>query len=240
MKKNRGKLIVIEGVDHLGKSEMTNRLTAEFPEWIYQHQPDDSTPITAFVRKLAKSEFKCTAFENQMLHNWSHCFHYRKLYDLIFKQKKNVILDRFYLSALAYMSADIAEQDKCNPDLMFMKYSLTKIDQIFDDSTKKDSNLKKLKLVEILEEAAWGDLPVDKVIYFYSEGLYPKWMKKDKSTLENARYENKGDKFRELIIKFYEKHLLTFKFNMNIVNFNVDKYSSIKKEYKAFKNICLK
>lgn len=199
----RGKLVVIEGVDHLGKSEMTNRFISKHRDWIYQHQPDDSNETTAFVRKLVKSEEPLTPFENQLLHCWSHCFHYRFLHDMIYNRRVNVLLDRFYLSALAYGSADGLD----------------------------------ISVIKKLEEAGWGDLPVDGLIYFHSTELYPKWMKKDKSTLEDARYENKGDQFRQNLIASYENQLVNFKFKNKLTRFNVDNYNSIDKEYKDFERI---
>lgn len=99
-----GKLIVLEGLDGVGKSTTSGelaRLPWKDPPPLFTHQPSSATILGDFVHHVAHDRSDLPALALQLLHLASHAEHYETV---ILPELKNraIVLDRCWWSTIAY------------------------------------------------------------------------------------------------------------------------------------------
>ncbi|SIO93961.1 deoxynucleoside kinase [Vibrio spartinae] len=109
----KNKLVILEGVDGSGKTTI-GKLLKDSLNCDFLIQPNGSNKL-GFLRDILKSNDKeFDKLARQLLHTCSHIVDY---YDLITSINKTIIMDRSYISALVYSSA----QGENNKNIQLLK-----------------------------------------------------------------------------------------------------------------------
>jgi dTMP kinase len=103
MDKNKGKLIVIEGLDGSGKTEVINRLKMDFPKFVYTREPG-GTVFGEMIRSVLLESKSKNVPPLPMLLGFmsSRASHVQELIVPSVKKGINIVSDRFDTSTFAF------------------------------------------------------------------------------------------------------------------------------------------
>ena len=127
----RAPLIVIEGLDRSGKSTQTSKLVERLEDTGRSVKlikfPDRTTSIGKLIDQYLKScEYKLSDESIHLLFSANRWELHDKIIDLLTKQSKIVVLDRYVYSGVAYSSAKGLGFQWClNPDIGMPKPDIT-------------------------------------------------------------------------------------------------------------------
>lgn len=135
---SRGKFIVIEGSDGVGKDSVINTIkeTMGSTDFIFSREPG-GTPISEKIRDilLDKSNGEMGVYAEMLLYQASRAQHCDEVVMPALDKGINVLCNRFYHSTLIYQilrgcnpidvinSTVLAVRDKCYPDLVISLYT---------------------------------------------------------------------------------------------------------------------
>ena len=129
-----GKFIVLEGIDGCGKDTQQKMLEVEFPDFECFHVLDESKKHTNTLRDaMFKSDYKWDTM-SEMLMFWADKFETILQIKKAIEQGKNVIMNRWELSNLAYQiygkNTPMSGGKKEKVDEEFARFMQAKLDAI--------------------------------------------------------------------------------------------------------------
>ena len=172
----RGRLIAFEGIDRTGKTTQSQLLSQSLDSPLLMRFPDRSTETGKMLDQFLKSDHNCISKEMVHLIFSANRWEKQRLIKEALLEGRDVILDRYFLSGLAYSSSEGLELEWCAcpdkglllPDFIFYMncdLSLSTKREGFGEE-RYDNYEKQKKIKNIFEKElkpifkdTWHDIP---------------------------------------------------------------------------------